>query len=211
MDYISPERSLDGTCGDPGPLFGDQDGCLLEHMDYHGEGITQPESPPLNDGLLVDAADQISYLSADSVPYMNDQIMCNTMKSASTSPASPLKQDEEHHVHIESDMQNDAAERKVHHNDDCEVRTTSPGYDVHQNTEVVEGVLPPELHESSEEGIHQGTDHLQQGIILLKDVGHHLPTGRLDWVSLGGICLLQVLAMPPQSESWRRNLQSLDV
>uniref|UniRef100_A0A453BE96 Uncharacterized protein n=1 Tax=Aegilops tauschii subsp. strangulata TaxID=200361 RepID=A0A453BE96_AEGTS len=149
MDYISPERSLDGTCGDPGPLFGDQDGCLLEHMDYHGEGITQPESPPLNDGLLVDAADQISYLSADSVPYMNDQIMCNTMKSASTSPASPLKQDEEHHVHIESDMQNDAAERKVHHNDDCEVRTTSPGYDVHQNTEVVEGVLPPELHESS--------------------------------------------------------------
>ncbi|KAM3365757.1 hypothetical protein ACQJBY_015426 [Aegilops geniculata] len=109
MDYISPERSLDGTCGDPGPLFGDQDGCLLEHMDYH-----------------------------DSVPYMNDQIMCNTMKSASTSPASPLKQDEEHHVHIESDMQNDAAERKVHHNDDCEVRTTSPGYDVHQNTEVVE-------------------------------------------------------------------------
>uniref|UniRef100_A0A453BE95 Uncharacterized protein n=1 Tax=Aegilops tauschii subsp. strangulata TaxID=200361 RepID=A0A453BE95_AEGTS len=120
MDYISPERSLDGTCGDPGPLFGDQDGCLLEHMDYH-----------------------------DSVPYMNDQIMCNTMKSASTSPASPLKQDEEHHVHIESDMQNDAAERKVHHNDDCEVRTTSPGYDVHQNTEVVEGVLPPELHESS--------------------------------------------------------------
>ncbi|VAH45368.1 unnamed protein product [Triticum turgidum subsp. durum] len=149
MDYISPERSLDGTCGDPGPLFGDQDGCLLEHMDYHGEGITQPESPPLNDGLLVDAADQISYLSADSVPYMNDQIMCNTMKSASTSPASPLKQDEEHHVHIESDMQNDAAERKVHHNDDCEVRTTSSGYDVHQNTEVVEGVLPPELHESS--------------------------------------------------------------
>ncbi|VAH45366.1 unnamed protein product [Triticum turgidum subsp. durum] len=120
MDYISPERSLDGTCGDPGPLFGDQDGCLLEHMDYH-----------------------------DSVPYMNDQIMCNTMKSASTSPASPLKQDEEHHVHIESDMQNDAAERKVHHNDDCEVRTTSSGYDVHQNTEVVEGVLPPELHESS--------------------------------------------------------------
>ncbi|VAH29572.1 unnamed protein product [Triticum turgidum subsp. durum] len=120
MDYISPERSLDGTCGDPGPLFGDQDGCLLEHMDYH-----------------------------DSVPYMNDQIMCNTMKSASTSPASPLKQDEEHHVHIESDMQNDAAERKVHHNDDCEVRTTSRGYDVHQNTEVVEGVLPPELHESS--------------------------------------------------------------
>ncbi|KAE8809035.1 serine/threonine-protein kinase PRP4 [Hordeum vulgare] len=120
MDYISPERSLDGTCGDPGPLFGDQDGSLLEHMDYH-----------------------------DSVPYMNDQIMCNTMKSASTSPASPLKQDEEHHVHIESDMQNDAAEQKVHHNDDCEAHTSSPGYDVHQNTEVVEGVLPPELHESS--------------------------------------------------------------
>uniref|UniRef100_A0A453BEA0 Uncharacterized protein n=1 Tax=Aegilops tauschii subsp. strangulata TaxID=200361 RepID=A0A453BEA0_AEGTS len=67
------------------------------------------------------------------------------------------------------------------------------------------------IEDLQEEGIHQGTDHLQQGIILLKDVGHHLPTGRLDWVSLGGICLLQVLAMPPQSESWRRNLQSLDV
>lgn len=67
------------------------------------------------------------------------------------------------------------------------------------------------IEDLQEEGIHQGTDHLQQGIILLKDVGHHLPTGRLDWVSLGGICLLQVLAMPPQSESWRRNLLSLDV
>lgn len=64
-----------------------------------------------------------------------------------------------------------------------------------------------------EEDIHQGTDHLQQVIvsILLKDLGHHLPTGRLDWVSLGRICLLQVLAMPPLSESWRRNSLSLDV
>jgi hypothetical protein len=64
-----------------------------------------------------------------------------------------------------------------------------------------------------EEGIHQGTDHLQQAIVSihLKDLGHHLPTGRLDWVSLGGICLLQVLAMRPLSENWRRNLLSMDV
>lgn len=67
------------------------------------------------------------------------------------------------------------------------------------------------IEDLQEEGIHQGTDHLQQGSILLKDVGHHLPIGRLDWVSLDGICLLQALAMPPQSESWRRNLLSLDV
>jgi hypothetical protein len=64
-----------------------------------------------------------------------------------------------------------------------------------------------------EEGIHQGTDHLQQAIvsILPRDLGHHLPTGRLDWVSLGRICLLQVLAMPPPSENWRRNSLNLDV
>jgi len=104
MDYMSPERSLDGTCGDPGPLFGDQDGNLLD-MDYHGEGITMHKSPQLNDGLLGDPADQISYLSEDSVPYMNDQILGNAMISASTSPASPLKQEQVRHVYMESDMQ----------------------------------------------------------------------------------------------------------
>ena len=69
------------------------------------------------------------------------------------------------------------------------------------------------LFDIVEEGIHQGTGHLQQVIvsILLKDIGHHLPTGRLDWVSLVGICLLQVLAMPPLSENWRRNSLSMDV
>uniref|UniRef100_A0ACD5U8I5 Uncharacterized protein n=1 Tax=Avena sativa TaxID=4498 RepID=A0ACD5U8I5_AVESA len=144
MDYMSPERSLDGTCGDPGPLFQDPDGSLLEHMDYHGEGITRHESPPLNDGLFVDPADQISYMSADSVPYMNDQILGNTMKSSSTSPASPLKQDQAHQVYIESD--------------DFEAQTTSPGYVVHQKTEVVDAVLPPELHERS----GNGTSNFQQ-------------------------------------------------
>lgn len=148
MDYISPERSLEGTCGDPGPLFVDQDDSLLEHMDYHGEGVPQHESPPLNEGLLVDPADQNSYLDADSLPFMNDQIPCNAMKSASTYPASPLKQAEEHHVHLESDMQNDAVEQNVH-NSDSEAQTTPVGYDVHQKTEVVDAVLPPELHESS--------------------------------------------------------------
>ena len=168
MDYMSPERSLDGTCGDPGPLFGDQDGSLLEHMDYHGEGITQHESPRLNDGLLVDPDDQISYLSADSVPYMNDHMLGNTMKSASTSPASPLKKDQAHHVYIESDMQNDSAEQNVLHNDDFEAQITSPSYAVHQKTEVVDVVhqktevvdvvQPPELHESS----GNGTSNFQQ-------------------------------------------------
>uniref|UniRef100_A0ACD5UN92 Uncharacterized protein n=1 Tax=Avena sativa TaxID=4498 RepID=A0ACD5UN92_AVESA len=144
MDYMSPERGLDGTCGDPGPLFQDPDGSLLEHMDYHGEGITRHESPPLNDGLFVDPADQISYMSADSVPYINDQILGNTMKSSSNSPASPLKQDQEHQVYIESD--------------DFEAQTTSPGYAVHQKTEVVDVVLPPELHERS----GNGTSNFQQ-------------------------------------------------
>jgi hypothetical protein len=69
------------------------------------------------------------------------------------------------------------------------------------------------IKDLQEEGIHQGTDHLQQAIvsILPRDLGHHLPTGRLDWVSLGRICLLQVLAMPPPSENWRRNSLNLDV
>jgi len=69
------------------------------------------------------------------------------------------------------------------------------------------------IKDLQEEGIHQGTDHLQQVIvsILLKDLGHHLPIGRLDWVSLERICLLQVLAMPQLSENWRRNSLSLDV
>ncbi|CAM0906047.1 unnamed protein product [Alopecurus aequalis] len=158
MDYMSPERSLDGTCGDPGHLFGDQDDSLLDHMDYHGGGITRHESPPLNDGLLVDPSDQISYLSADSVPYMNDQMLGNAMKSASTSPVSPLKQDQAHHVYIESDMQNDSAEQNVHHNDDFEAHITSQGYSVHQKTEVVDAVLPAELHESS----GNGTSNFQQ-------------------------------------------------
>jgi len=56
MEYISPERNLEGTCGDPGPLFGDQDSSLLDHLDYQGGGIPQQESPTL-DGLLVDSAD----------------------------------------------------------------------------------------------------------------------------------------------------------
>ncbi|KQK16015.1 hypothetical protein BRADI_1g26300v3 [Brachypodium distachyon] len=148
MDYISPERNLDGTCGDPGSLFADQDGSLLEHLDYHGDGSTQHDSPPLNDELLVDQADQISYLAANSIPYMNDQVSCNTMKSASTSPPSPLKQDKEYKVHMESDMQNNAAEQNVHRNDP-EAHTTSPGYAVQHKTDVVDAVLPPELHESS--------------------------------------------------------------
>jgi hypothetical protein len=62
------------------------------------------------------------------------------------------------------------------------------------------------------EGIHQGAGHPHQVIAIThqKDIGHHLPTGRLDWVSLGGISLLQVSAMPPLSEIWRKNLGSMD-
>nr|XP_051215680.1 uncharacterized protein LOC127333328 isoform X2 [Lolium perenne] len=153
MDYMSPERSLDGPCGDPGPLFGDQDGSLLD-MDYHGEGITGHGSPQLNDGLLADAA----YLSADSVPYMNDQMLGNTIMSASTSPASPLKQDQAHHVYMESDMQKDSAEQNFHNNGNFEAQTTSPGYAVHQKTGVVDAVLPRELHESG----GNGTSNFQQ-------------------------------------------------
>ena len=68
------------------------------------------------------------------------------------------------------------------------------------------------IDDLQEEGIHQGTDHLHQVIVIirLEDLGHHLPTGRLDWVSLDGIFLLQVLAMPPPSEIWRRNSLGLD-
>jgi len=52
-----------------------------------------------------------------------------------------------------------------------------------------------------QEGIHQGADHPQAiGIVHQEDIGHHLLTGRLDWVSLERICSLQDLAMPPPSE-----------
>jgi hypothetical protein len=63
------------------------------------------------------------------------------------------------------------------------------------------------------EGIHQDADHPQPVIAIIhqEDIGHHLPTGRLDWVSLERISLLQDLAMPPLSEIWRRNFASLDV
>jgi len=62
------------------------------------------------------------------------------------------------------------------------------------------------------EGIHQGADHPQAiGIVHQEDIGHHLPTGRLDWVSLERICSLQDLAMPSPSEIWRRNFANLDV
>uniref|UniRef100_A0A0E0MWC5 RRM domain-containing protein n=1 Tax=Oryza rufipogon TaxID=4529 RepID=A0A0E0MWC5_ORYRU len=41
-----------------------------------------------------------------------------------------------------------------------------------------------------QEGIHHGADHLLPVIVIihLEGRGHHLPTGRLDWVSLDGIC-----------------------
>uniref|UniRef100_A0A0D9V103 Uncharacterized protein n=1 Tax=Leersia perrieri TaxID=77586 RepID=A0A0D9V103_9ORYZ len=146
MDYISPDRGLEGACGDPGPLFGDHDGSLLEHMGFHGD--PQHVSPSLNEGLLVDPTDQMSYLAADSPPFMNDQIQCNTMKSASTSPASPLKQAGDHHVHIDSDTENDAAEQNLH-DSYSEAQTTSLGYDVHRKTEVVDAEQPSELHGSS--------------------------------------------------------------
>ncbi|CAL5062529.1 unnamed protein product [Urochloa decumbens] len=145
MDYISPERNLEGTCGDPGPLFGDQDGSLLDHLDYQGGGMPQHESPALDDGLLVDPADAIPYLSGDSLPFMNDQITCNVMKSASTSPESSLKQVQEP-LNVESNIPNDASEQNVH-NSNSEEQFTSVDCDVHQNTE--DAVLPPELPESS--------------------------------------------------------------
>ncbi|BAB64741.1 P0560B06.2 [Oryza sativa Japonica Group] len=382
MDYISPDRSLEGACGDPGPLFGDHDGSLLEHMGFHGD--PQHVSPQLNEGLLVDSTDQISYLAADSPSFMNDQIPCNTMKSASTSPASPLKQADDHHVHIDSDMENDAAEQNLH-DSYSEAQTTSLGYGIHRRTEVADAAQPTELHESNgnndtsnfqeettqsdtylgdamlnengsrdyqlnnsgadddeipnspalemedvdtralhetshdekyeaeddqmngegthqgghphqgeeihqggtphqgegthqggpphqgegthqegtphqgggtpheggtgqnqghlrgklmaldiegnmvdlgqglltqgvtigdlQEGIHHGADHLLPVIVIihLEGRGHHLPTGRLDWVSLDGICLLQVLVMPPLSEIWKRNSLSMGV
>ncbi|XP_006644171.2 serine/arginine repetitive matrix protein 5-like [Oryza brachyantha] len=146
MDYISPDRSLEGACGDPGPLFGDHDGSLLDHMGFHGD--PQHVSPQLNEGLLVDPTDQISYLGADSLPFMNDQIPCNTMKSASTSPASPLKQADDHHVHIDSDMENDAAEQNLH-NSYSEEQATSLGYNTNRATAVVDAEQATELHESS--------------------------------------------------------------
>ncbi|CAO1941870.1 unnamed protein product [Urochloa humidicola] len=144
MDYISPERNLEGTCGDPGPLFGDQDGSLLDHLDYQ-EGMPQHESPALDDGLLVDPADP--YLSGDSLPFINDQITCNVMNSASTSPESSLKQVREP-LNVESDIPNDASEQNVHNSNSGE-QFTSVDCDVHQNTEVAVLPLPPELPESS--------------------------------------------------------------
>ncbi|KAG8045154.1 hypothetical protein GUJ93_ZPchr0008g12587 [Zizania palustris] len=70
------------------------------------------------------------------------------MKSASTSPASPIKKAHGNHMLIESDMENDTAEQNIH-DGYSEAQTTSPGYDIHQKTEVVHAVLPQELHESS--------------------------------------------------------------
>jgi len=147
MEYVSPERNLEGTCGDPGPLFGDQGGSLLDHLGYQGGGIPQHESPTLDHGLLVDPADAIPYLSTDSPPFMNDQITCNVIKSASASPESSMKQPQEP-LNIESDVQNDAAEQNVH-NSNSEEQITSLGCDEHQNTEVIGAVLPPKLLESS--------------------------------------------------------------
>jgi hypothetical protein len=145
MEYISPERNLEGTCGDPGPLFGDQDGSLLDHLDYQGGGMPQHESPTLDDGLLVDPADAIPYLSGDSLPFMNDQIACNVMKSASTSPESSLKPVQEP-LKAGSDLQNDASEQNVQNGNSKEQATS---VDCDQNTEVIGVVLPPELPESS--------------------------------------------------------------
>jgi len=147
MEYISPERNLEGTCGDPGPLFGDQDSSQLDHLDYQGGGIPQHESPTLNDGLLVDPADAIPYLSTDSLPFMNDQITCNVMKSASTSPESSLKQLQEP-LNVESDIQNNASDQNIHNSNSVE-QATSVDCDVHQNTEVIGAVLPPELPETN--------------------------------------------------------------
>uniref|UniRef100_A0A0E0C1Y6 RRM domain-containing protein n=1 Tax=Oryza meridionalis TaxID=40149 RepID=A0A0E0C1Y6_9ORYZ len=115
-------------------------------MGFHGD--PQHVSPQLNEGLLVDSTDQISYLAADSPSFMNDQIPCNTMKSASTSPASPLKQADDHHVHIDSDMENDAAEQNLH-DSYSEAQTTSLGYGIHRRTEVADAAQPTELHESN--------------------------------------------------------------
>ncbi|NP_001132859.1 uncharacterized protein LOC100194352 [Zea mays] len=72
-----------------------------------------------------------------------------------------------------------------------------------------QGIITDDL----QEGIHQDADHPQPVIAIIhqEDIGHHLPTGRLDWVSLERISLLQDLAMPPLSEIWRRNFASLDV
>ncbi|CAN6218981.1 unnamed protein product [Urochloa humidicola] len=148
MDYISPERNLEGTCGDPGPLFGDQDGSLLDHLDYQGGGMPQHESPALHDGLLADPADP--YLSGDSLPFINDQITCNVMNSASTSPESSLKQVREP-LNVESNIPNDASEQTVH-NSNSEEQFTSVDCDVHQNTEVAVLPPPPELPESSSNG-----------------------------------------------------------
>ncbi|TVU38872.1 hypothetical protein EJB05_12267 [Eragrostis curvula] len=150
MEYISPERHLEGSCGDPGPLFGDHDGSLLDHLDYEGGGfqggVSHHESPALDEGLLVDPADTIPYLPSD-LPFMNDQITCNSMKSASASPEPLLKQAQEP-LNTGSDMQNDAAEQNVHNNSEAEVTPVGCD-DVHKSPEVIGAVLPRELPESS--------------------------------------------------------------
>jgi hypothetical protein len=151
MEYISPERHLEGSCGDPGPFLGDQDGSLLDHLDYQGGGfqggVPHHESPAL-DGLLVDPADAIPYLSAESLPFMNDQITSKSTKSASASPEPLLKQAQEP-LNIESDMQNDAVEQNGH-NSNSEAEVTPGGYDdVHKSPEVIGVVLLQELPEST--------------------------------------------------------------
>nr|CAB3458090.1 unnamed protein product [Digitaria exilis] len=146
MEYISPERNLEGTCGDPGPLFGDQDGSLLDHLDYQGGGIPQHESPTLDDGLLVDPVVAIPYLSTDSLPFMNDQITCSVMKSIPASPESSLKQVQEH-LNVESVIQHDVSGQNIHNGNSEELVT-----------EVVGSVLPPEVPES----IGNDTSNFQQ-------------------------------------------------
>ncbi|GJN32454.1 hypothetical protein PR202_gb20966 [Eleusine coracana subsp. coracana] len=152
MEYISPERHLEGSCGDPGPLFGDPDGSLLDHLDYQGGGfqggVQQHESPALDEGLLVDPADAIQYLSADSLPFMNDQITCNSTKSVSASPEISLKQAQEP-LNIESDMQNDAVEQNVHNSNSGAEMTPVDCDGVQKSPKVIGALLPQELSESN--------------------------------------------------------------
>jgi hypothetical protein len=148
MEYISPERHLEGSCGDPGPLLGDQNVGLLDHLDYQGGcfqgGVSHHESPALVERPLVDPADATPYLSTESLPFMNDQITCNSTKSVSASPDPLLKQAQEP-LNIESDMQNDVVEQNGH-NSNLEAEVTPVNYDdVHKSPEVIGAVLPQEL------------------------------------------------------------------
>ncbi|KAK3127157.1 hypothetical protein QOZ80_7AG0569150 [Eleusine coracana subsp. coracana] len=124
MEYISPERHLEGSCGDPGPLFGDQDGSLLDHLDYQGGGFQ------------------------DSLPFMNDQITRNSTKSVSASPEPSLKQAQEP-LNIESGMQNDAVEQNVHNSNSGTEMTPVGCDDVQKSPEVIGALLPQELSEST--------------------------------------------------------------